>query len=218
MNSLGSIQKILHSGIIAIMRAPSSEHLLNAAKAIFEGGVEVIEVAMTTPGALEVVKGAVEQFGDKVLFGAGTVLDPETARAAILSGAQFIVSPTLNLKVIEICRRYSVPVIPGAYTPTEILSAWEAGADIVKVFPASIGGPAYIKALRGPLPQVLLAAVGGVNLENTKDFIQAGVDVVGIGADLVNPKLLEERDFTEITRRAQNFKLEVEKGRQLRRK
>ncbi|MCR4429187.1 MAG: bifunctional 4-hydroxy-2-oxoglutarate aldolase/2-dehydro-3-deoxy-phosphogluconate aldolase [Caldiserica bacterium] len=218
MNPLESIQKILQSGIIAIMRAPSSKQLLDAASAILEGGLDVIEVAMTTPGALEVVRGAVSQFGDKVLFGAGTVLDPETARAAILSGAQFVVSPSLNLKVIEICKRYSVPVIPGAYTPTEIVSAWEAGADMVKVFPASIGGPEYIKALRGPLPQVLLAAVGGVNLENTKEFIQAGVDVVGVGADLVNPKLLEERNFQEISKRARDFKLEVEKGRELRRK
>jgi 2-dehydro-3-deoxyphosphogluconate aldolase/(4S)-4-hydroxy-2-oxoglutarate aldolase len=218
MNSPEPLQKILQSGIIAIMRAPSSTQLLDAAKAILEGGVNVIEVAMTTPKALEVVEGAVSQFGKQVLFGAGTVLDPETARAAILSGAQFIVSPTLNPRMIEVCKRYSVPVIPGAFTPTEILTAWEAGADLVKVFPASIGGPAYIKALKGPLPQVRLAAVGGVNLENASDFIQAGVEVVGVGGELVNSRLLEEGDFEEIKKRALSFRLEVEKGRELRRK
>lgn len=213
MNNVEALQKILQSGIIAIIRASSSEKLLEAAKAILKGGVSVIEVAMTTPEALEVIKSAVSQLGDNVLFGAGTVLDPETARAAILAGAQFVVSPTLNLTTIEICKRYSVPVIPGAFTPTEILTAWEAGADIVKVFPASLGGPGYIRAVKAPLPQVRLAAVGGVNLENTADFILAGADVVAIGSELVNSKLLAEGNFEEISKRAKDFRGEIEKGR-----
>jgi 2-dehydro-3-deoxyphosphogluconate aldolase/(4S)-4-hydroxy-2-oxoglutarate aldolase len=213
MNALQSLQKILSGGVIAIMRAPSAAQLLDAAKAIYEGGVDVIEVTMTTPGALSVVEQAVSQFGEKVLFGAGSVLDPETARLAILAGAQFVVSPTLNLDTIEMCKRYSVPVIPGAYTPTEILTAWEHGADIVKVFPASVGGPAYIKAIKAPLPQVRLAAVGGVTVENTAQFFSAGIDVVGVGAELVNTRLLESGAFDEITRRARAFRQEVEKAR-----
>lgn len=214
MNALQSLQKILSGGVIAIMRAPSAAQLLDAAKAIYEGGVDVIEVTMTTPGALNVVEQAVSQFGEQVLFGAGSVLDPETARLAILAGAQFVVSPTLNLETIEMCKRYSVPVIPGAYTPTEILKAWEHGADIVKVFPASVGGPAYIKAIKAPLPQVRLAAVGGVTVENTAQFFKAGIDVVGVGAELVNARLLESGAFDEITRRARAFRQEVEKARE----
>lgn len=209
-----SLEWILQSGVVAIMRAPDASQLLYAAEAIQEGGINVIEVTMTTPNAINVIEESVRQFGSKVLFGAGSVLDPETARMAILAGAQFIVSPTLNLKMIEVCKRYSIPVIPGAFTPTEILNAWEAGADVVKVFPASAGGgPAYIKALKAPLPQIRLAAVGGVNLENTAEFFRAGVDVVGVGNELINAKLLEARDFAEITNRARGFQREVEKGR-----
>jgi len=208
-----AVQRILESGIVAIMRSQSAEQLLAAAKAILEGGIRVIEVTMTTPGALKVIEEAVKQFGHEVLFGAGSVLDGETARAAILAGAQFIVCPTLDLSTIQVCKRYSVPVIPGAFTPTEILSAWEAGADIVKVFPASIGGPSYIKAIKAPLPQVRLAAVGGVTIENTAEFFRAGVEVVGIGGELINQRLLESGDFAEITRRAQRFCEEVERGR-----
>ena len=213
MNALQSLQKILSGGVIAIMRAPSATQLLDAAKAIYEGGVDIIEVTMTTPGALSVVEQAVSQIGDRVLFGAGSVLDPETARLAILAGAQFVVSPTLNLETIEMCKRYAVPVIPGAFTPTEILTAWEHGADIVKVFPASVGGPAYIKAIKAPLPQIRLAAVGGVTIENTAQFFSAGIDVIGVGAELVNARLLESGTFDEITRRARAFRQEVEKAR-----
>lgn len=204
---------IFETGIVAIMRAKSSDQLLAAAEAILAGGIKVIEVTMTTPNALEVIQKATTQFSGEVLFGAGSILDPETARAAILAGAQFIVCPTLNTKTIKICRRYSIPVIPGAYTPTEILTAWEAGADSVKVFPASTGGPSYIKTVKAPLPHVSLTAVGGVNLENTAEFFRAGVDIVGIGGELVNQKLLDEGDLKEITKRAEKFRAEVEKGR-----
>ncbi|KPL84670.1 2-dehydro-3-deoxyphosphogluconate aldolase [Thermanaerothrix daxensis] len=213
MKTLQPLQKILESGVIAIMRAPSASQLLDAAKAILDGGIDVIEVTMTTPGALEVIEKATTQLGEQVVFGAGSVLDAETARLAILAGARFIVAPTLNLDTIKLCKRYSVPVIPGAYTPTEILVAWEAGADVVKVFPANIGGPGYIKAIKAPLPQIRLAAVGGVNLENTAQFFRAGVEIVGVGAELINAQLLESQSFEEIRRRARAFREEVKKGR-----
>jgi 2-dehydro-3-deoxyphosphogluconate aldolase/(4S)-4-hydroxy-2-oxoglutarate aldolase len=207
------LEQILESGVVAIMRASSSDQLLSAAEAILVGGVSAIEVTMTTPNALDVIHQATTKFGDQVLFGVGSVLDSETARAAILAGAQFVVCPTLNLGTIQICQRYSIPVMPGAYTPTEILTAWEAGADVVKVFPASAGGPGYIKALRGPLPHIKLAAVGGVNFDTTADFFKAGVCVVGVGGELVNQKLLDQRDFATITERARTFRSLADKGR-----
>jgi 2-dehydro-3-deoxyphosphogluconate aldolase/(4S)-4-hydroxy-2-oxoglutarate aldolase len=207
------LEFIHEAGVVAIMRAKSSDQLLAAAEAILEGGVRAIEVTMTTPNALEVINQATTKLGDNVLFGAGSVLDSETARAAILAGAQFIVCPTLNLGTIETCKRYSIPVVPGAYTPTEILTAWQAGATMVKVFPASIGGPGYIKAVKAPLPQVKLSAVGGVDLDNMADFIRAGCEGVGVGSDLVNQKLLDAKDFREITERARRFREEYHKGR-----
>jgi len=206
-------EQILDTGVVAIMRAKTSDQLLEAAKAVLAGGVKAIEVTMTTPGALEVVRQAASSLGEGVLFGVGSVLDAETARAAILAGARFIVCPTLKIETIQMCQRYSIPIMPGAYTPTEILSAWEAGASAVKVFPASTGGPAYIKAVKAPLPQISLAAVGGVTVENTAEFFRAGVDIVGIGGELVNQKLLDDRNFPEITERARSFRAEVEKGR-----
>jgi 2-dehydro-3-deoxyphosphogluconate aldolase/(4S)-4-hydroxy-2-oxoglutarate aldolase len=208
------LDQILETGVIAIMRAKSADQLLEAAEAIRSGGVVAIEVTMTTPGAIDVIHQATAKFGSDVIFGVGSVLDPETARAAVLAGAQFVVCPTLNIKTIQLCNRYSVPVLPGAYTPTELLTAWEAGASVVKVFPASIGGPAYIKAIKGPLPQIRLSAVGGVDLTTTADFIRAGVEVVGVGGELVSQKFLDSKDFTTITDRARRFREEVEKGRQ----
>jgi 2-dehydro-3-deoxyphosphogluconate aldolase/(4S)-4-hydroxy-2-oxoglutarate aldolase len=211
--SISVIQRIADSGVVAIMRAKSSDQLLEAAEAVREGGVTAIEVTMTTPGALQVIEQAVARYGDHVLFGAGTVLDPESARAAILAGAQFVVAPALNVQTVELCRRYNIPVMPGAFTPTEILTAWQAGADFIKVFPASIGGPALIKALKAPLPQVRMVPVGGVDLNTTADFIRAGADLVGVGGELVNQKLLDARDFAGITERARRFREEVAKGR-----
>lgn len=207
------VKSIMDSGVVAIMRAKTSVQLLEAAKAIMAGGVNVIEVTMTTSGALDFIRDAVRSLKGEVVLGAGSVLDPETARAVIMVGAQFVVCPTLNLRTIEMCRRYSIPVIPGAYTPTEVLTAWEAGATFVKVFPASAGGPAYIKSLKAPLPQVKLVAVGGVDLGNTADFIRSGCDAVGVGGELVNQYLLDSGDFNSITQRASNFRAEVERGR-----
>lgn len=208
------MEQILEGGVVAIMRAENSDQLLVAAEAVLAGGINAIEVTMTTPGALEVVMKAAEKLGDEVLFGVGSVLDSVTARAAILAGADYVVCPTLNIGTIEVCKRYSVPVLPGAYTPTEILTAWEAGASLVKVFPASAGGPDYIKAVKGPLPQIRLAAVGGVTIENTADFFRAGVELIGVGGELVNQKLLDARDFGEITKRARLFHDETVKGRE----
>jgi 2-dehydro-3-deoxyphosphogluconate aldolase/(4S)-4-hydroxy-2-oxoglutarate aldolase len=213
MDKRNAMQIIEESGVIAIMRAQSSDQLLQAADAIQEGGVQAIEVTMTTPGALEVIAEARRRYGAELLFGAGTVLDPETGRAAILAGAQFIVAPTLNLGLIELCRRYSVPVMPGAYTPTEALTAWEAGADIVKIFPADVGGPAYLKAMRAPLPQLKLCPVGGVDLDTAADFIRSGAACLGVGSALINQKLLDSGDFAELTRRAVRFREEVDQGR-----
>jgi 2-dehydro-3-deoxyphosphogluconate aldolase/(4S)-4-hydroxy-2-oxoglutarate aldolase len=214
MNHERALRLILDTGVVAIMRAKSSDQLLSAADAVLAGGVQAIEVTMTTPGALDVINQATSKFSSEVLFGVGSVLDPETARAAILAGAQFVVCPTLNLKTVEICKRYSIPVVPGAFTPTEILTAWDAGADAVKVFPSSLGGPAYIKAVKAPLPQIRLMAVGGVNLKTTADFFRAGVDAVGVGSDLVNQALLDARDFAAITERARGFRQGADEGRQ----
>jgi len=205
--------QIRQAGVVAIMRARSSHQLLAAAEAVMAGGVNAIEVTLTTPGALDALSQAVARGEPDLFFGAGSVLDPESARAAILAGAQFIVCPTLNLHTIEVCKRYSVPVMPGAYTPTEILTAWQAGADIVKVFPASAGGPAYIEAVKAPLPQISLMPVGGVDLDNAADFIQAGADMVGVGSALISQKLLDHSDFAGITERARRLREEVERGR-----
>ena len=196
---------IRDTGIIAIMRAQSSSQLITAADAIKAGGVRVIEVTMTTPGALDVIAAASQKYGSEVLFGAGSVLDVETARAAILAGAGFIVAPTLNLNVIALCNRYSVPVMPGCYTPTEALTAWEAGADMIKLFPASFGGPGLIKAIRAPLPQLEIVPVGGVNLDTATHFIQAGAAALGVGSSLINQKLLDSGDMEALTERANAF-------------
>ncbi|MDF1515182.1 MAG: bifunctional 4-hydroxy-2-oxoglutarate aldolase/2-dehydro-3-deoxy-phosphogluconate aldolase [Anaerolineae bacterium] len=215
MNKADKLNLIRDTGVIAIMRAQSSAQLISAADAIKMGGVRVIEVTMTTPGALDVISKASQKYGDEVLFGAGSVLDPETARAAILAGAGFVVAPTLKVEMVALCNRYSILVMPGIYTPTEALTAWEAGADMVKLFPASFGGPALIKAIRAPLPQLEIVPVGGVNLNTAADFIRSGAVALGVGSSLVNQKLLDMGDMEELTRRAKGFIAEVQKGRNL---
>ena len=199
------VRLIEESGIVAIVRFDRSEQLIQVAKAIKAGGVAIIEFTMTTPNALGIIEESAREFGDKVLLGAGTVLDSETARAAILVGAEFIVGPTLDPGVIEVCRRYSKVVIPGAFSPTEILTAWQWGADFVKVFPATLGGPSYLKAIREPLPQVKLIPVGGVSLENVADFIKAGAVAVAVGGNLVKKRAIAEGNFAELTETARQF-------------
>jgi len=213
MDKTTKLNLIRETGVVAIMRATSSEQLIAAADAIKAGGVRVIEVTMTTPGALTVIDQATSRYGDEVLFGAGSVLDAETARAAILSGAGFIVAPTLDLGTIALCNRYSIPVMPGCYTPSEMLTAWQAGADMVKLFPASVGGPALVKAIRAPLPQLEIVPVGGVNLNTAADFIRAGAAALGVGSSLVSQKLLDESDMDELTRRAAGFVEQVKIAR-----
>jgi 2-dehydro-3-deoxyphosphogluconate aldolase/(4S)-4-hydroxy-2-oxoglutarate aldolase len=193
------LQRVLDCGIVAVVRSADPGPLVEVVKALAEGGVTVAEVTLTVPNALEVIREAKRQLGDRVLLGAGTVLDPETARAALLAGAEFIVAPGLNLDVIKLCRRYDKLVMPGAFTPTEVLTAWEAGADIVKVFPADVVGPAFFKALRGPLPQVKLMPTGGVDIATAGEFLKAGAVCLGVGGQLVDPKLVAARDFARIT-------------------
>jgi len=204
---------IRETGVIAIMRAQSSGQLIAAADASKAGGVRAIEVTMTTPGALDVIAEASARYGQDVLFGAGSVLDAETARAAILAGAGFVVAPTLDLSVVALCNRYSIPVMPGCYTPTEMLTAWEAGADMIKLFPASVGGPALIRAILAPLPQLEIVPVGGVDLDTAADFAAAGAAALGVGSSLVNQKLLDTGDMAELTRRANAFIGKVQEGR-----
>ena len=215
MNKVEILDIIRETGVIAIMRAQSSEQLIAAADAIKKGGVRAIEVTMTTPGALGVIETAKARYGSDVIFGAGSVLDAETARATILAGADFVVSPTLNLELIKLCNRYSIPVAPGCYSPTEVLTGWQAGADFIKLFPASFGGPSLVKAILAPLPQVRIIPVGGVNLDTAADFIQKGAAALGVGSSLVNNKLLESGDMDELTRRAEAFIEQVKKGRGL---
>jgi 2-dehydro-3-deoxyphosphogluconate aldolase / (4S)-4-hydroxy-2-oxoglutarate aldolase len=213
MNKHEKLQIIRETGVIAIMRAQSSDQLIAAADAIKAGGVRVIEVTMTTPGALAVIEEATRRYGQDVLFGAGTVLDAETARATILAGAGFVVAPTLDLETVALCNRYSIPVVPGCYTPTEMLAAWQAGADMIKLFPASVGGPDLLKAIRAPLPQLEIVPVGGVDLNTAAEFIRKGAAALGVGSSLVNQKLLAAGSWDELERRASAFVEEVRKGR-----
>jgi len=209
-----NLQQIIDCGVVAIVRVESAQEAVAVCTAIAKGGVKPIEVTMTVPGAVDAIKEFKSIVKDKVLVGAGTVLDPETARAVILAGAEFVVSPTLNLRVIEVCRRYSKIVIPGTFTPTEILTAWEAGADIVKVFPATVGGPQYLRDIKGPLPQIRLMPTGGVNLENTPDFIRAGAVAVAAGTSLVDKKAVKEKNYDLITETARKFVEAVKRARE----
>ena len=201
-NSLNAGERIEATGVIAIVRLDDYEAVVDLVGALIAGGIDVVEFTYTNPragAAVEVVKAA---HGDSVLAGAGTVLDPETCRAAILHGADFIVTPTVNADTIRLCQRYAIPAVIGAFTPTEILTAWEAGATFVKVFPASAVGPRYLKDVSGPLPQVKLIPTGGVSAENAGDFIRAGARAVALGSNLVDEKSVANRDWATITARS----------------
>ena len=189
------LQRVLTTGLVAVVRAPDPANLVEVIAALAEGGVAVAEITLTVPGALDVLKAAKAKLGDRVLLGAGTVHDPESARAALLAGAEFIVSPTLNFDVIRMCKRYDKLVFPGAFTPTEILAAWEAGADIVKVFPADVLGFGFFKAMRGPLPQIRLMPTGGVDLNTAGEFLRAGACCLGVGSQMVDPKAVAREDY-----------------------
>jgi 2-dehydro-3-deoxyphosphogluconate aldolase/(4S)-4-hydroxy-2-oxoglutarate aldolase len=199
------LEVVKQTKIVAIIRAKDSAQLINVVGALQEGGVRLIEVSMTTPNALRVIEEAIKAFGYEAIIGAGTVLDAETTRMAINAGAEFVFSPVFKPEMIEICRRYSKISIPGAFTPTEILNAWECGADLVKIFPTSQVGPSYIKAVKAPLPQIDLIAVGGVNLDNARAFIKAGCNAIGVGSSLVKKEFLEENNFKPLTELARRY-------------
>ncbi len=197
---------LMKHGIIAIIRADNGDDLVRVVEAVMEGGVRCIEVTMTTPGALQCIETASAKLaGADVCLGVGSVLDPETARLAILAGAQYVVSPVTVAGVISMAHRYGRPCMPGAYTPTEIFNAWELGGDIIKVFPASTGGLEHIKAVRAPMPQIPLAPTGGVDLDNLADFVNAGVVAIGVGGNLVSKKLVQARDFAGLTENARRY-------------
>ncbi len=205
MNKEAVLSRLVDTGIIAVIRADSGETLTRIVDALAKGGVIAAEITFTVPGAVEVIRAVRQALGDRVILGAGTVLDPETARVALLAGADFIVGPAVNLEVIQLCRRYDKAVMPGAFTPTEILNAWEAGADIVKVFPAEVGGPPYFKAIRGPLPQVKLMPTGGVTLETASAFLKAGAVCLGVGSALVEPNAVKNGDTDRLQELAAQY-------------
>jgi 2-dehydro-3-deoxyphosphogluconate aldolase / (4S)-4-hydroxy-2-oxoglutarate aldolase len=215
MNKDEQLRFLLDHGLVAIVRLKEPTELVPIAQAIEAGGVRVIEFTMGTPNALDAISKIAREWGDRILLGAGTVLDPETGRAALLAGAQFLVAPNFNPALIELARRYNKIIVPGAFTPTEILAAWECGADIVKVFPASNVGPQYIKDILGPLPYVRLLPTGGVGLENIPAFIAAGAAAVAVGSNLTDPKLIKEGNWTGLTEHARRFVEVVQHARGL---
>ena len=206
MNKSEVLKQIKETGVIPVVRATTADEAMRAIDAIREGGIAVLEITMTVPGAVGVIEQVAARFGNDALVGAGTVLDAETAKACISAGAQFIVSPALNMETIAYCREQDVAVMPGALTPTEVVQAWNAGADFVKVFPAgAVGGASYLKALKAPLPQIELVPTGGVSLKTAADFIKAGAAALGVGADLVDIKAIREGQSALITERAKQF-------------
>ena len=200
-----TLKRILDCGIVAVVRAESSEKLVHVVRALAEGGVIAAEITFTVPNAVEVIRQERKEVGDSIVLGAGTVLDTETARAALLAGAEYIVSPIVNVDLIKLCRRYDKAVMAGAFTPTEVVTAWENGSDIVKIFPADIGGPPYLKALRGPLPQIRMMPTGGVDLNTAETFLKAGACCLGVGSSLVEPKAVAEGDYERLSTLAAQY-------------
>ncbi len=206
MNKQKIVEQIEDLGLVPVVRASSADEAMQVIEAIKAGGVNVLEITMTVPGAIKVIEKVADKYGSDVLVGAGTVLDPETARACLLAGAQFIVSPALNLDTIAMCHRYSAPICPGVLTPTEVITAWSAGVDFVKVFPCgSVGGASYVKNLKGPFPQVKIIPTGGVSLKTAADFIKAGASALGVGTDLVNTKAIKEGNPQVVTEAAKQY-------------
>ena len=214
MTSKEILAFISEVGIVPIVRTSSAEGAIQAVEAIYAGGVRAAEITMTVPGAIHALEKLADRFGGKLILGAGTVLDPETARACMLAGAEFFVTPSLRLSTIEMAKRYSKVICPGALTPTEVLAAWEAGADVVKIFPCgNVGGPKYIKALKGPFPQIEMIPTGGVNLETAGDFLKAGACAVAVGSELVDAKTVKEGRFDIIENRARQYLAAIAKAR-----
>lgn len=214
MTSREILSFITEAGIVPVVRCSSAEGAVQSIAALYRGGIRVAEITMTVPGAIRALEKAADQFGDKLVLGAGTVLDPETARACMLAGAEFFVTPSLRVSTIEMAKRYSKVIFPGALTPTEVLTAWEAGADAVKVFPCgNVGGAKYIKALKGPFPQIEMAPTGGVNLDTIGDFLKAGACAAGVGGELVDNKLVVSGQFDVIESRAGQYLAAIAKAR-----
>jgi 2-dehydro-3-deoxyphosphogluconate aldolase/(4S)-4-hydroxy-2-oxoglutarate aldolase len=214
MTSKEILAFITEVGIVPIVRTSSAEGAIQAVEAIYNGGIRAAEITMTVPGAIHALEKVADKFGGKIVLGAGTVLDPETARACMLAGAEFFVTPSLRLSTIEMAKRYSKVICPGALTPTEVLTAWEAGADMVKIFPCgNVGGPKYIKALKGPFPQIAMIPTGGVNLETTGDFLKAGACAVAVGSELVDAKSVQEGRFDIIENRARQYLAAIAQAR-----
>src|SRR5919202_935588 len=214
MNKRDVVSRIEEVGVVPVVRASSAEEAMQVIEAIRAGGVPVLEITMTVPRAVRVIEQVADRYGNEVVVGAGTVLDAETARACILAGASFVVSPSLNVETIEMCRRYSIAVMPGALTPTEVVTAWQAGADVVKVFPCgALGGAKYLKSLKAPLPQVEMIPTGGVSLSTAAEFIEAGAFALGVGADLVNTKAIREGRPQEVTEAARAYVKAVRRAR-----
>lgn len=205
MSRIQDVQRVLDSGIVAIIRSPSGDQLVQVAEALADGGVDVIEITLTVPKALDVISKVRDRVGDRILLGAGTILDEATARSAILAGAEFLVTPVVRPAVIETGHRYDKTVMCGAFTPTEILTAWEAGAEFIKVFPAEVGGPGYLKAVHGPFPYIRLLPTGGVNLETLGDFVRSGASAVGLGGNLVTKEALAKGDMAAIRAMAEKY-------------
>lgn len=213
MDKQAVLERITAVGVIPVIRAQSPAEAAAAIAAIAEGGVSVFEITMTVPGAVDLIRDVAARFPDAQV-GAGTVLDPAAARACIAAGARFVISPALNVETIRACNEAGVAVMPGALTPTEVLAAWNAGADMVKVFPANaLGGASYLKSLKAPLPHVRLVPTGGVNLQTAKDFIRAGAEALGVGADLVDLAALRRGEASVLTARARQFLQLVQEAR-----
>ncbi|HOA60450.1 MAG: bifunctional 4-hydroxy-2-oxoglutarate aldolase/2-dehydro-3-deoxy-phosphogluconate aldolase [Verrucomicrobia bacterium] len=207
------LNRIKSTGVVAVIRAERPDDLIDVSRALVQGGVCCVEITLTVPGAIRVIEKASSALGDDVAIGVGTVLDAETARAAILAGAGFVVSPAFRPAVVGVCRRYSIACMPGAMTPTEILAAWEAGADVVKVFPAGVGGAQYFKDIKGPFPEIELMPTGAVTLETAPQFIKAGACAVGVGGELAGKAVIAARDFERMSRTARAFIEAVRKAR-----
>lgn len=207
------LNELYKTGVVAVIRAEQSDTLIQTAEALIAGGVNFIEFTMTIPNAMEIIRESTQRLKDACFIGAGTVIDSETARIAILAGAQYIVSPCYDEGLVRLCNSYSVPVMPGAYTPTEVLNAWKNGADIVKIFPADLGGPALFKDLKGPFPQIKIMPTGGVNFDTAAAFIKAGAYAIGVGGALADKKLIASGNFKQITENARRFVEIVEQAR-----
>ncbi len=205
MSREATIQNIANVGIVAVIRADNGEVLADVTEALVAGGVTAIEVTFTVPKAHKVLEYVADRFGDQIQLGAGTVLDAETARIAILAGAEFIVSPIVDIPTIEISHRYDKAMMPGALTPTEVVQAWQAGADVVKIFPSDLTGPGYLKALKGPLPQIRMMPTGGVNLDTAEAFLKAGACALGVGGSLVEKSAIASGNMDRIRDLAQQY-------------